>query len=439
MLNLMDEEEIIPNRLSSKKITVYIISSYLDNRLSFRRFLRKGSRTGMKQQASFAGIYRDQKDDPHSINCIEYVNKKKKIVACCSNQYFFYDMKSNREVSEKEAFEKLDMKEESDQGNLEENPGMNARWEYEVRSNCGLRGQAPSNVENWLVVKFWKGWKIMCGDSLPVEISNHEGFMFRTKETFCGVYSGGFRSVSKNAEVYDSNLYFISGSDKELVGLNLKRDIDDKYNDLKKSFFSMNSTNRIQDSFKDEVLTTRIVKDFQVNVFSIWESFLIYGNREGLVREVHLEKISHSLDSLVSAKKTEESNFVSFKGGDLTCLQYFHWNIIGGTFDTRNYTAKLHLFNTRRLVLSELLIEKALKPIHKISMFIRNGFKFGIALNRGYDMHVFGIHDRKIHMFRSRVKIASEYISGMLFIQGEKDTVLIYGDKNYNMKFKITV
>ena len=50
-------------------------------------------------------------------------------------------------------------------------------------------------------------------------------------------------------------------------------------------------------------------------------------------------------------------------------------------------------------------------------------------------MHVFGIYWCQLHMFKANVKVAAQYISGILFYK--KDQVLIYGAENYNMLFKI--
>ena len=109
--------------------------------------------------------------------------------------------------------------------------------------------------------------------------------------------------------------------------------------------------------------------------------------------------------------------------------------MVGSSFDLSARTAAIQLYNLKTKNQTTLPIKLQSRPTHKIELFVRKKICFGICLNRGEDMHVFGIYWCQLHMFKANVKVAAQYISGILFYK--KDQVLIYGAENYNMLFKI--
>jgi hypothetical protein len=169
-----------------------------------------------------------------------------------------------------------------------------------------------------------------------------------------------------------------------------------------------------------------------VNYFFLAKNKVFYSTREGKIYEV-IEPVTEK------TTKNPKSNMIIEFREEFTTMNYFHHNVVGGSFQVSEKTSCLHLYNIKTRQTTELKIENSPKPIHKIEMFVKNKLTFGIAVNKGHDLHVFGIHLCKMYMFRERVSFAAEYTSGILFIEGEKDTVLVFGDKESNMKYRIVM
>ena len=157
-----------------------------------------------------------------------------------------------------------------------------------------------------------------------------------------------------------------------------------------------------------------------------------FSTREGDILEI-VEPISEN------TRQNPKCNMIIKFREEFTTMNYFHHNVVGGSFQVSDKTSFLHLYNIKTRQTTDLKIENSPKPIHKIEMFVKNKLTFGIAVNKGFDLHVFGIHLCKMYMFRERVSFAAEYTSGILFVEGEKDTVLVFGDKESNMKYRIVM
>ena len=93
----MDEEEIIPTLLTKKKTTVYIISSYLKARLTYKRFLKKGQRINMQEIGPYSFLTSKKGS---SISSVDYIDKKSGSVVVC---YHYGISKHNLVTDKKES------------------------------------------------------------------------------------------------------------------------------------------------------------------------------------------------------------------------------------------------------------------------------------------------------------------------------------------------
>ena len=396
----MDEEEIIPTTMSREKMTVYIISSYSMTRFSYHRFNMKGRRIRMVKIGAY-DMPKFKSLDEHSIciNTVAFVDQKASKLACYTKEeYFNFDL-------------------------------TDPNKEQQV---------LPLSGDKILNVFFWRDYQIICRKETPVEVHSPSDGYLQTAIEFKGDYNGGYSAVSRNAELI-GRLFLFIGKEGELVAFDMTglQELFSAAKHTKPKVLSTAKEWHLKGIIPCEILVLR-----HVNCFSFWRGQLVHSNRSGSVR---IMDISHrALDPVKPVPGFDNSKrpwkeLIAFAGEELTYLHFSHKNVIGSSFDIKNFQTRLHLFNLTEGKYSSLEIERSTKPVHKIEIFIRNGFKFGIALNRGYDMHVFGIHLCKMYIFQSKVKIASNFISGILFLKDERNTVLIYGDRNYNMKFKIAV
>ncbi len=413
----MEEQEVIPKTLKRKKQTVYILTAYLKPRLTFKRFIKKGKNIDMKEAGELPNLLSlTQMSDTSdcSYNSICYSDKKTgSVVVCGKRQIFRYNL-------------------------------VTGQCESKLLTH-GMKRICNMNL--------WKDFQIFCpaDDYLYFVNKDRAVQSSRSDVKFAGEFSGGYNAYSRNSEVVGDTLIFIGislESGKEVYGLysiNLTTHLAAKnkgeYLDpfgFKKPQENLGHQGTItffEDQQKPFIDQCKVIPCVQlvasnVNTFFIDKRSVFFADRGGSIFKLR--------DPLSSSMKpgVEFDKLVEFCG-EFTTMNYFHHNIVGGSFGSG--CTNLHLYNIKTKMTTELVIPASPKPIHKIEMFIKNKLTFGIALNKGFDMHVFGIHLCKMYIFRSKVKIAAEYISGIMYIEGVKNTVLIFGDSGYNMRFRITL
>ena len=418
----MDEEhEVIPMKLKRKKLTVYVLTAYLKPRLTYKCFIKKGKNIDMKEAGALPNMLRfahmsDGSDS--SYNSICYSDKKTgSVVVCGKRQIFRYNL-------------------------------ITGQCESKLLTH-GMRRVCNMNI--------WKDFEIFCPADEWIFFINKDRKVqsCRSDIKFAGDFSGGYNAYSRNSEVVEDTLIFIGLSmiaGKEAYGLysiNLAEHLTAKKNTkiqyIDPFGFKLPQTEERQGyadlltffenqqkPFFDQtkVLPSVQLVEAEVNTFFIDKKSIFFADRVGSIFKLR-QSVSSSMKAGAGFDKLVEFC------GEFTTMNYFHHNIVGGSFE--NNCTKLHLLNIKTKMTTELVITGSSKPIHKIEMFVKNKLTFGIALNKGFDMHVFGIHLCKMYIFRSRVKIAAEYTSGIMYIEGVKNTVLIFGDSGYNMKFRITL
>lgn len=138
-----------------------------------------------------------------------------------------------------------------------------------------------------------------------------------------------------------------------------------------------------------------------------------------------------------SARKALKAVCLATFAPSLTAMNFYHGNIFGASFNLPKKQVTLHLLNLKHNMTTELLLEDQLKPIHNITMFTRRKVNFGVVMSRGFHMHLIGIYWCKMFMLQSNVKVASEYSSGIFFLNSEE--FLVYGAQNYAEKFQIRI
>ena len=396
MLNLMDEEEIIPTLLTKKKTTVYIISSYLKARLTYKRFLKKGQRINMQEIGPYSFLTSKKGS---SISSVDYIDKKSGSVVVC----YHYGISKHNLVTDKK-----------------ESEGVLAHG-FEQRI-CNF--------------KSWKDFEIYAIKSFPIYFTNKREDMvsYQTLDHFEGEFSGGYNAYSRNCEV-SGNLFFYINTKAHLMVIDMSAELKNTKCNPFPHFWKESDDAGARPPNKSNYLPVKnsvVLIQEAVNYFFVQGSKVFFADRMGNIFEI-VEPVSATTKP--NPKYVKIASFTE----EFTTMNYFHHNVVGGSFQVSERTSHLHLFNVKTGMQTELKIQDSPKPIHKIEMFIKNSLTFGIALNKGFDMHVFGIHLCRMYIFRSKVKIAAEYTSGLLFLHNQKDTVLIYGDSNYNMKFKITM
>ena len=382
----MDEEEIIPTTIRKKKTTVYILSAYLKPRLTYKAFLKKGQKINLKPVKSYSfPALPDAKDYTYrNFHAIQYVDKHKGSVLVCSKDHVF-------------------------QHNLKKDVVEVKPQKHTLEKVCNLN--------------IWKNYRIYCPASKGIIFMNkNEGIQsYKTEEAFCGDFSGGYNAFSRNSEIYDSLFFFIDTAGQlRLVKLN--QELIEKPAPRFSIFTAAG----------DSKTVNTIIISYNVNYFFLAKNKVYYSTREGQIYEI-AEPITER------TKANPKSNMIVQFREEFTTMNYFHHNVVGGSFQVSDKTSCLHLYNIKTKQTTELKIENSPKPIHKIEMFVKNKLTFGIAVNKGFDLHVFGIHLCKMYMFRAKVSFSAEYTSGILFVEGEKDTVLVFGDKESNMKYRIVM
>ncbi len=384
-------EPVIPIA-KPKSLTPHILISYTKEVMTLRRFLKKGSKIRMEETNSFSmPQFTGTDHTDRGLNVIEFINKEKgEVIACTRHQFFRYNIKTESTIQKPH------------------------------EHNFGIICQ----------VKTWGDFIIYFHEDSSVKFLHKKGthISYRTSEPFRGDYCGGYHAYSRGAEVVGDYLIFIACKNN-LILYDLKKTLRIEENPKGKvvDFLGGKDVHESDSLYMKTVTGTTLVTR-EAETFFVKDNKIFYGNQEGGIYEI-LESINSNPRPNAQKKKIAEFD------RQLTCINYFHGNVVACSFQVSAQTAKIHLHNLKTKMQSELPVKVQKKPTHKVDMFVKQKMCFGIALNRGMDMHVFGIFWCRLFMFSESVQVAAEYISGMIFL--DQETVLVYGAENYNKKFKI--
>lgn len=373
-----------------KKMTTYILISYNIERISYKTFLNKGSKIKMVPTTELAFP-----EVSGSYLAVELFDKNTgEVIVTGQNTMFRFNIKTGKTIK---------------------NP-----INYNVQPIC--------NVKRWrnFTIYFPSDRKVLF---MPDKDTNLKPLV--SSEMFSDSYCGGYHTYSRNAEIVsDGYLLFI-----DVSGCVIKYDLKAQLNpkNLKKGdtyHLDREDINHlIENNSKFEPIQGTKIFNGGAETFFVRENFVYVGTNLGGVVMIN-QPLNQPAD-----KSMLRTTLAVFEGGMVSAMNYFFGNIVASTFESGR--AMLHLYNLKHSLSSSLKIGEQRWPAHKIEMFIKHKICFGLCLNRGLSMHVFGIHECKMFIFNESVEVATSHIAGILFLDDTR--VLVYGAKNYNMLFRISI
>src|SRR3990167_1786750 len=272
-----------------------------------------------------------------------------------------------------------------------------------------------------------------------IHLHDHRQKAYVLNHEFAGDYFGGYHAFSRNAELEGNSLIYISKNCK-LVYFDLS-----EITHLKSETISQNldfGSEHIGETeggkFFIRLQAREVETSAKIDSLCLFQKFAYFASMDGSVYG-----FSRRVDHFTRDQPMNPKKLVHFQedGLDLTALEYYHGNIIAVMFNLSSRRACIKLFNVKTGLRSDAKISQQDRPTQKILMFVKRKMCFGIALNRGIDMHVFGIHRCQIFLFSQNIKLEATHICGILFLDGKLTShkLLVYGQDNFNKVLKVSL
>src|SRR3990167_635139 len=397
-------EKLVGRPIVKQKIRLYVLSTSLSKKISLAKFRRKGKRICLKPEETLRIPQLDRSDHTYgSINAADLIStNSKQLVVGAKREFFIYDLKTGQTVTH-------------------------------------VKKHHFGNICN---VKSWKNYVIVFTADGPVKIihlHDHRQKAYVLNHEFAGDYFGGYHAFSRNAELEGNSLIYISKNCK-LVYFDLS-----EITQLKSETISQNldfGSEHIGETeggkFFIRLQAREVETSAKIDSLCLFQKFAYFASMDGSVYG-----FSRRVDHFTRDQPMNPKKLVHFQedGLDLTALEYYHGNIIAVMFNLSSRRACIKLFNVKTGLRSDAKISQQDRPTQKILMFVKRKMCFGIALNRGIDMHVFGIHRCQIFLFSQNIKLEATHICGILFLDGKLTShkLLVYGQDNFNKVFKVSL
>lgn len=370
-----------------RKLRSYVLISYNIKRMSFKTFTRKGNKIKMTPTVSL-----NLPSVTGSILAVERAGKvSTEVIVAGEKEFFHFDLAKNKTID----------------------------------------GVTQHKLWNICNIKCWNKWTMyFLSDRNVIFTLNNFYKAFKSSEFFGDSYCGGYHTYSRNAEVVDDYMLFITNNNT-LIKYDLKNQL--KAELLKQSKIDFSEDDICQtitnDRIKFESISGEVVYRGIIETFFVRDHIIFIGTSNGEILQVEQPLNTSKLHN------RKCTTLASFYSGMISAMNYFFGNIVVSSFQSGR--AELHSFNLKHKLTSSVKIDSQRWPAHKIEMFIKNKICFGLSLNRGLSMHVFGIHECRLYMFSESVEVASSHIAGILFLDDTR--VLVYGARGYNMLFRISM
>lgn len=396
-------DRLVGRPVNKQKVRFYVFSTAVSKKISLQKFKRKGKKIRLKEEEVLRMPQLNRVDHTFgSINAADLVGKNsKQLFVGAKQELFLYDFKANNTVLhvKKHHFGKI----------------------------CN--------------VKCWRDYVIFCTGDGPVRIMHlldRRQKPFVLDQEFAADYFGGYNAFSRNAEVDGNFLIYVSKKGMPVV-FDLSTILDAKPEMLTTPLeFGSEIIGQTEGTKFFTKLPARVVNISGIDSLSIFQKYAYFASMDGTVHGV-----TKKLDSFGPKEEIKTKRFVRFEGNglELTAVEFYHGNIIAVMFDLSSRKACLKLLNLKTSIQSEAAISQQDRPTQKILMFVKRKMCFGIALNRGVDMHVFGIHRCNIILFSQNINLGATHICGILFLDGKltSSKLLVYGQDNYNQVFRVTL
>jgi hypothetical protein len=396
-------ERLVGRPIMKRKLTSYILSTCISKKISLKKFIRKGKKIRLKEHEVLKLPQLKRDDHTYgSINAADLLGPgSKQLIVAAKQELFIYDFRADDKL-------------------------------------LHIKKHFFGNICN---VKCWRDYIITFAADGPVRIMHkqlHNQKAYVLNHDFAGDYFGGYHAFSRNAELEGNYLIYISKNSNLIVfdlsiifSLNpepISETLDFSSSHIKETeggkFFTKLKAIQVESSNIDSV--------------SLFGRYAYFASMNG-----NVYRLSKRLDLYSKNETMKSKHLATFKdpGLELTALEFYHDNIIAVLFSLSAKKACIKLLNLKTNTQSEVAISKQDRPTQKILMFVKRKMCFGIALNRGVDMHVFGIHRCNIVLFSENIQLGASHICGILFLDGKltSSELLVYGQDNYNQVFKVSL
>lgn len=397
-------DRLVGRPVIKQKVRFYVFSTAISKKISLQKFKRKGKRIRLKEEEVLRMPQLSRSDHTFgSLNAADLVGRNaKQLFVGAKQELFLYDFKADNTVLhvKKHHFGKI----------------------------CN--------------VKCWKDYLVFCTADGPVRIMHlldRRQKPFVLDQEFAGDYFGGYNAFSRNAELDGNFLIYVSKKQAPVV-FDLSTILEIKPEQLSSPLdFSSELIGQTEGTKHFTRLSARVVNTVSsIDSLAIFQKYAYFASMDGTVHGV-----TKRLDLYGPKEEIKTKKFVRFDGNglDLTAVEFYHGNIIAVMFNLSSRKACLKLLNLKTGLQSEAAISQQDRPTQKILMFVKRKMCFGIALNRGVDMHVFGIHRCNIILFSQNILLGATHICGILFLDGKltSSKLLVYGQDNYNQVFRVTL
>lgn len=396
-------DKLVGRPVIKQKIRLYVLSTSLSKKISLAKFRRKGKKICLKPEETLAIPQLERGDHTYgSLNAADLISTNaKQLVVGAKRELFIYDLKTGGTVSH-------------------------------------VKKHHFGNICN---VKSWRNYVIVFTADGPVRIlhlfdQNQKGYILN--HDFAGDYFGGYHAFSRNAELEGNNLIYISKNCK-LIFFDLSTILGLKPEPIAQTLnFSSEHIAETESGKFFVRLEAREVDSAKIDSLCLFQKYAYFASMDGSVYGLARRIDHYTKDQQMNPKK-----LIHFQedGLELTALEYYHGNIIAVMFNLSLRRACIKLLNIKTGLQSDAKISQQDRPTQKILMFVKRKMCFGIALNRGIDMHVFGIHRCQIILFSQNIKLEATHICGILFLDGKLTStkLLVYGQDNFNKVFKVSL